>query len=78
MLKTFKSNGIPNLINWTYQFRIEGLLGGKSQCHSNFKSILCMQAVRNLIRRHVVWRLICFCMDSLKRTPGVYELKSLF
>ena len=49
----------PVLIILTNPFRIYGLLGGKFQFHSHFNSIFCKHTVQNLLRRHVLRRLIC-------------------
>ena len=44
----------PTVIKWTSPFLFKGLLGSKFQFHSNLKSTLCAQTVKNLIRRHVL------------------------
>ena len=51
----------PILINWTSPFPIVGLLGGIFHFYSDFKRNFCKQIVENLIRRHVLRRLILFC-----------------
>ena len=52
---------LPVLIILKNPFRNEGLLGGKFQFYSNFKSTCCKQTVQNLIRRDTAeWRLIWF------------------
>ena len=51
----------PTLINWTNLFRNQGLLCSRFQFYSNLNRMFCKQTVKNLIRRHVLWRLIWFC-----------------
>ena len=56
-------------------------MGVKFHFHSNFKRTFCKQAVKALIRRHIMWRLICVCAVSLchtKRTLGLYGLIKMY
>ena len=70
----------PIFINWTSPFPILGLLGGMFHFYSNFKSNFCEQTVENLIRCHILRRLVWFCTVCgcpTKRTLGLYGLKVL-
>ena len=67
----------PILINWTSPFPISGLLGGIFHFYSNFKRNVCKQTVENLIRHHILLRLIWFCTVCrcpTKKTVGLYGL----
>ena len=69
------------LINWTSPFPILELLGGIFHFYSNFKRKFCLQTVENLIRRHILRRLIWFytvCRCPTKRTLGLYGLIECF
>ena len=53
------------LINLNSSFMFLGMLGGVILCQSNFNRKFCKQTVENLIRRHVLWRLIWICTVCL-------------
>ena len=63
------------LINWTSPFSFEGMLGGNFQLYSNFDRIFCKQPVENLIRRRVLWLLICLCTGWLMAHKKETRLK---
>ena len=70
---------LTTLTNWVSLFLFKGLLGGSFHFYSHFNRIFCMQTVKTLIRRHVLWRLIWVCTVCLcptKRTLGLYGLKT--
>ena len=67
----------PKIIKWTSPFLFEGKLGSKFKFHSNLKSTFCAQAVKNLIKHHVLLHLIWFCtvcQCPLKRMLGLNGL----
>ena len=72
---------IPNLFSHPYQLDESisnlGLLGGIFHFYLNFKRNFCKQIVENLIRPHVLQRLIWFCTvcrRPIKRMLGLYGL----
>ena len=70
----------PISINWKSSLPILELLGGISHFHPNFNRTFCRQTVKNLIRRHILRRLIWFCTVCrcpTKRVLGLYGLIKL-
>ena len=75
----------PIYVEWSFpllsigpvQFRFKGCWMVFFIFIQNFNRTFCKQAVKTLIRRHVVWRLIwvfTVCLCPTKRTLGLYGL----
>ena len=69
----------PTDINWTSPYPFLGVLSGSFHFNSNFDRTICKQKMKNLIRRHFLWRLIWFsavCPCVIKRTLCLNGLSS--
>ena len=74
----FSPNGISHCYQLDQSISVLRLLDGifLFYSNSNFKRNFCKQTAENLIRRHILWRLIWMCIDC--RSPTKRKLRLIW
>ena len=74
----FMQNGISHCYQLEQSISVLRMVGGIFHFYSYFNRKVCKQKVETVIRRPILWHLICFCTICIcptKRTQGIYGLE---